>query len=460
MPLPSPKLFLWLAAVTLLTVACGTSDRSGASSRSREEAELAAAIENVASAEAALSTVLRRYPYVIKLPHSPLLLTARPAGEPLKPSDLYARMLQRPADPPARAFQALLDRSIARRPLSSGDASACIEQRWTDEPSAEPPFEPSAVRERAAKRLDAVTLMVLERCPPQGLAINSAAAVRPSDVNRFALKAEQERRAALAQDAPVSLPREDRRALLLGQGYFFDQTEDGRVPLGGFLIGTAQDAFIRVNRAFDEAGVKPGPTRMVFDRLKTSIGEQLGSQPKGWFNAIATADAIYVSPTLVRAALIACAAEIGIKPSYLAHLRSVHELVRTRRIATTDASGVLRGAESAFAKASACVAGQLTFLIGHEVAHRRLDTSSEQQADCAGAAVARHLQQRVPGVFRELIFDVAGSDDEEVLGASPASLRELTCRRVSPWILDVQPEPDLKKALSACRGLPVTCSAG
>jgi hypothetical protein len=431
-------------------------DRGSASTPSSLDAEFAEVIEKVASVEWAISDVVGRRTYSIKLPHSPLLLTAGRVGQPGKPSDLYASLVQRPTEAPARAFQALLDRATARAPLSAGDASACLEGSWTDEPPAEPPFEGSPARERTAKRLDAVMTIVLERCPPQGTAINNPAAARPTDTDIVAMRSEEARREALAVDAPVKLPKEDRRALLLGQAYYFDQTADGRIPLGKFLIGAAQETFVQVDRAFDLAAVKPGPKGMVFDRLLTTIEGKLQSHPNGWFNAIATKDAIYVSPTIVRAALIACAAEIGIKPSYLAQLRRTQERLLSRHIAPSDALSDLSGAKREYAKALDCVADQLTFFIAHEVAHQRLGTLSEDHADCAGAAVARHLRRPVPGVFRELIFDLAGSGDEDLLGLSPASLRErlageLTCRRSAPWISEAQPDlVELKGAINRC----------
>jgi len=308
-------------------------------------------------------------------------------------------------------------------------------------------------------RLDAVITILLERCAPPGIALNSLAATEASDTNSIAVKAEKARQEARALDAFTKLPKEDRRALLLGQGYYFDQTADGRVPIGSFLSAAAQQAFVQVDKTFDQIGAYPGPKIMVFDRTRTSIGQDLQSKPNGWFSAIATKDRIYMSPTIVRAALIACTAETRIRPSYLAQLRQIQAMVRTRRTAPGDAMPTISAARREYTKATNCIADQLTFLIAHEVAHQRLSSLEyEERADCVGSAIARHLRRPVPGVFGEVIFDLAGTSDEDLLGAAAPSLKELTCRRSLPWVsLDRQEVSDLKTAIEVCRSSALVC---
>ncbi|MGQ0599253.1 hypothetical protein [Aquabacterium sp.] len=288
--------------------------------------------------------------------------------------------------------------------------------------------------------------------------LNNPAAVRPTDTNSVAIASEAAKARYKAMDAMYALAREDLRAVMLAQAYYFDQTEDPTIPISSFLVRSATQTFREVSAALMPFASKQQAVSMVFDRSNTAIREQLQAQPRGWFNAIAANDTVYVSPTIVRASLVACAGRVAFTPSIVHRLRD-EDLVRLRErhITPADVRPSTRAAQQQVAGLTSCIADQLTFLIAHELAHTLLAMNSEEGADCIGAAVAQSLRKAGPGIFDALIFRTVGTDDEDLLGADKDALAQLSCRRKAPYILNTAAIVDLKTAVATCQAIVRDC---
>ncbi|WP_293191886.1 hypothetical protein [Ottowia sp.] len=419
-------------------------------------ADFEAMLDKVERLAGTLNAVLVRRTHVIQVQGTPDW--GMSASKPVRPSELYAKLAGTGPARESRAFASLLDRAAAREATGTLSSLDCVEDAFSDShPSIQ--LEPSPLRERTARRLDAVLRVKIARCPPKGIQINSPAANQPSRTDSVAMKAETDLRALQSLDEPLTLGLSDVPAVLLGQAYYFDQTEDGRVPLGTFLQRAVEQAFGQVNAAFDRAELPRGPSTIVFDRVKTSVGSSLNSDRRGWFNAVASESEIYVSPTIARAAVVTCAKRISITPSYALRLKEMHRDLKRRYLTPSDVRKQVALGVSLYESALLCVAEQLTFLLAHEVAHRRLPTTSESVADCVGAAITASLQRPVPGLFGTLIFNLVETEDEELLGAGRPALTELACRRSAPWIVRGVDQQDLRAQIAACRAEVQRCGA-
>jgi len=354
----------------------------------------------------------------------------------------------------------MLDRATARKPIGEGDFSGCYKREWGSAIEETKPFLASDKSMRAAQQLDAAFAIAFEPCPTAGWRLNSLSATKPTDVNSLAVKVDADRAATFAMEDPYKIERDDLRAVMLAQAYYFDRSKDSSIPISPFVDRSAKRSFESVRAALAPYVEQGGrDVAIVFDRSKTSITEQLAGKRLGWFSAIASQDTIYVSPTIVRAAVVSCAGATRSAPSVAHRLRTeILPVLKNGKMLPSDARGITEGAEAMVSRVENCISDQLAFLFGHELAHSMLLIKSEEEADCIGAAVAHVLRGTGSAVFGQLIFQTIGTTDEGLLDAGSEEIREIACRRDAPYLQRDWPSSDLGSRIKECKAREKLCS--
>lgn len=434
------------AGLALLT-ACGTEPRQPDPLKA-SLAQIDAAAGRLAAIDSAMRAIQRR----------DLLEFAVPVHEatgPMLPSDVWARSREVPASAVAPLMAELLRRAAARETLPRRiESAACRDRDAEVERGVSIP-----AADLVAKSLDTAVRIAYVPCPTRGIAINSPAASRPTDTNFPAMASEAARRDQEAANEPFRVAVKDRAAVMLGQAYRYGSTNDDSVGLPAYIQTRTAAALREVESLLAPYATALTNVTVVYDRLRTRSGaDLLGNRPQGWFAALAdpVRREVYISPTLVRATFVACAAELRHDVTVLKRLSEIRpQLVRGYHT-PSDVEGLVKGATARAEAFDRCMTRQAAFLLGHELAHASLGIADEARADCVGRAVARALGERTAGVFEPLIFGLAGTPDAAVLGfTDKADEDRLACRaRLHRAASDV---PPLDSAIPQCRALQETC---
>lgn len=382
------------------------------------------------------------------------------------PSELYDLLSKSESENIiARSFEEFLDYAESSRRIAISDRRMCASSAGAQEGEVgRKIFSQSLIRERVARRLDAVVRVRVVFCEDPGTAgINSPVASQPTETNIIRMYQRGMAGQRVAMDSSTHIDEAEVGPLMLGQSFYFEQTADKDIQVGEFLEEVSGSVFMDINQVFDDLGFPPGPVNMIFDRLLTSISrEQLATTRPGWFNAISERDKIYISPTIVRAALIQCRNISKASQSYIEDLRFVQKQLKDRRISQGDSQKSFRVAALNRNEFVGCIKDSLTFVVAHEIAHVRLipgKHASEAEADCAGAAISRHLKRSLLGIFGPLVFKNSSGPDADILGSSEDGLRELQCRRNAPWFSTSFNQSNLVETVSNCINVSLPCEA-
>lgn len=374
------------------------------------------------------------------------------------PSELYAALLAQPIPAHARAFDEFLNAAEAMKPIR-GVYQACS----SNAPVDQIPYvlQASSSRQRLAKRLDPVVRIEIGRCNEVPLTESQRAFARIPENQRNVSKAiasalGREKYEAMYRQFKIS-PSEI-APLMVGQAYMFEEVKDSKIEISPFLAQGTQKAFARVAETMRPHAKRFPNATLVFDRYKTPQGVVLQKQRNGWFNANAVGETLYVSPTVVRAALIACSSKISFFPAVIYQLENEdYPRYKDGRIAAADFAWRLQGIDKSLARVDECLLEQLGYLFAHELAHTMLEIHVEEQADCIARAAMRDIGKPTPGVFGTLIFENAVGPNAETLGSRMSALQELQCRAMREATANQEPRVGLALAVESCVAASVVC---
>lgn len=354
--------------------------------------------------------------------------------EAMQPSAFLREVQRGSAKTHGKPFLQLLEDTLNGRTIRYNYFSECLRLlRESDGFTVldELPSKPIKISEdhtRVAKGLDAVVTVVFESCPKPGQKLNTP--TRSWDWDTFSNKipgAAQTREKAL--NALIEVAESDTDAMLLGQAFHFDSADDKSVPPTNYLKRQVDKGVARIRSLYLPIAKNANLLKVVFDREVTASGKELSKNPRGWFNAVAEKDAIYLSPTITRAAFVSCAKEMRQSPGLANRLETeTKPKLKSRHQRPSDTTGIVRLAEGIADKVDSCIAEQLDFLLAHELAHAVLKIAEEERADCVARSVVRLLGHNSLGVFGRTIFPLARGGDYGVLGASKTEAASIVCR--------------------------------
>jgi len=440
-----------IALMAFLLMGCST-PREELSQREIALQRLDAAAERLAEIQVAMTSILQRRTIVLAAPGA---LTPTSIS---RPSEVLDRLLRDRKAPHAKAYTEFLNDAASGRQVRAVYSSGCMRQSWTEEEENAASFVPPNDSSRLAKRLDAVAVIRIEDCKKEGIPLNSPRAALPNDTWAIAVaktKAKDE-----AMNAPFKLSPEDYRPMMLGQAFRFASVDDSDIPVPHYLAKRADKQLERTRSSFLPLAKNGKTLKVVFDRDVTASRVELRSNPKGWFNAFAERDAIYISPTLIRAAFVSCAKRTNYSPSLLNRLRTEERpRLADRRITANDSSGIVGIAEKLASAVDDCVDDELGFLLAHELAHSMLGVVEEERADCVARSAVRFSGRDSVGIFDDLIFQVARSEDADILGASHSIVKQIGCRERLQNNFPNFLQPTLQEAIKACTSKQLQCEA-
>jgi hypothetical protein len=340
------------------------------------------------------------------------------------PSRIYARLAGAEASPKSEAVAQLLE--AARQPTAPLPSSISV---GCDRPMRQQPraVVRNARNESAAKRLDALVRIEFAPCG-RGRQINSPDAGAPSTASFALLNSEAEKRRREEVNAAIRVVRPERLALAVAQSFRFSDASDAAIPIPAYVRQQADVAITRNGQLLAAVTAHPLPA-VVYDRTKTSGADDPEAQRKGWFAASFDpgADQLYMSPTLMRAALVECAALVSYDLTLTERLRDRRKDVDRGYLTPADVwGGIVKTTQDNITAMDECIVRELDFLVAHELAHA--DVNEESRADCVGAAVVRRRGHASLGVFGTVIFDVAAGEDFPVLGVNEELRQQLVCR--------------------------------
>ena len=426
----------------------------------------------LAKIESAMKSILQRQ--TIILAGSGALAIAD-----LRPAEVLDHLLQNNKASYRGAFSEFLKDAASGQPIKNNYSHGCVKQPWTDEVESTLSFAPPSGSSRLVKRLDAIVVISIEGCKNEGVSVNNPAATVSGGSSPFERAARKSREELLKLRAPYRIEPEDYRAVMLGQAYRFASTIDRSVPVPEYIQERADSLVKSIRLDF-----LPFASNRVdfifsfsFDRDVLPNSDQLDDKPKGWFNAfavkewfngLAVEDMIYVSPTFVRAALVSCAKTAENAPILLRRLRnevrpglllddSSPAGAGITALTPADSYGIVAIAKRLANEVDDCVEGELRFLLAHELAHVMLSVPQEERADCIARSVTNLSGRDSLGVFDELIFQVARSENADMLGASPPGLKQIACREERQNHFSRFLHLTLKEAINACRSEPLQC---
>ncbi|TVT71417.1 MAG: hypothetical protein FHP92_16940 [Denitromonas halophila] len=311
---------------------------------------------------------------------------------------------------------------------------------------------PSAA-DSIVKALDAIALVRTVPCFRSKSDINSPVAYLPVDTDLVKINSEADKQQREEANSPFVVPESDLRAIMVGQGYRFKAWSDDTVFIPDYVVARFLMAISRVS-----AMLSSDTVTVLFDRTQTLGGRNLMERsPKGWFAAFADPleKQIYISPTLVRAAFLACGSRIQFDVTLLERLAYLHEQIDRGYSTPSDASAQINSASLLADRFDLCMDEEVDFLLGHELSHALLGIVEEARADCIGSAVAATNGHFSGGIFHTLIFGLIESDDVSLLGmTSMAERSRLACRARVPWGWIGR---SLPHAIAACREMPSVC---
>ena len=408
----------WLVLLMAAACTCAAQSRPAQAIEAmlKEIEEVSARRQSV---DGALGSVLQRVLVTIEAAGS------YPSTAEERPSDAFMRMAGRQPSAQTSAMARLLDAAMRSQTIPSKLSEGC-------EPGADPDFRAAArtpAYERAAKRLDALVRLKFMPCNHPGIRLNNPAASQPSSMNSKEVAWQKQQKADTEANAPFAVPAADRTAVMLAQAFRFSESDDGKIGIPLYLQQQIELAVERNQRLIDSTNAGPRPT-VVFDRTRTESGTQLINNPKGWFSAFFEPrnNRLYLSPTLARAALVSCASRTQYRmgePQVL--LGTIRASVVRGMNTPNDLLGRIRGVNGGVTHMNECLAAELDFLMGHELAHA-IGIDVESHADCIGLAAARQHGHASAGILQSLIFDVGRTDDYPVLGLDEVGRTRLICR--------------------------------
>jgi len=408
-----------------------------------------AAIDRVAARSDAIDDALRT---VLQLKSITLFVRGGLQREaPVRPTVLYERLAGGKASALTDAFASLIDATLAGTSIPR--AAGNCDHRGEDDRLQ--PVARTSANLRAAQRLDALSTISIVPCQG-GLQINTKAT---NDNDSFAIAVEERRTAEAAANAPYNIRPADRQAVMLAQAYRFSDAEDSAISIPSYLARQVGTAITRTQKLFSSLDPRP-PVTVVFDRGRTESGAILSDNPKGWFSAYFEPqdNRLYLSPTLLRASLISCASQNKYLVGTSARLKEIRVQVTRGYLTPMDPLGTIESHDGQAQRIDTCMAHELDFLIGHELSHA-IGINEESRADCIGIATINANAHDSIGVFKNLILDVAASDDFKVLGVGESGRERLLCRAQNIARLQSSPQVarSFKERAEACIAAAATC---
>jgi hypothetical protein len=385
-------------------------------------------------------------------------------SEPFPPSEAHDRLVNS-ADVGGKLFVQLLRMAEMNAPLPTrlmslgclGDWDAGI--TWEDGITAVPQASKSI-----AKALDAVALIQTARCSDARPETQIHIPFAPKQTNRdlLAIVADAEADERRKASRPFFLvPESDLSVMMIGQGYRFADTKDQAISIPKYVADRFRIGTERIKTVLLPLATVNGKVTVFFDRTRTLGGQDLmGESPLGWFAGYAdpARNEIYISPTLVRAAFIACGSRLHYDTTEIDRLTGLRKEIEDRRSTPNDAAATVAGMGKIADRFDRCLDQEVDFLLGHELAHAILKIHQEARADCVGRAVAAAMGHSSGGVFESLIFGLVESEDVSLLGPMSAeNRRRLACRAKLHRETEPGAQVPLATAVDTCRQMATVC---